>query len=127
MMQGCLPFTFEHSPAMLMQHLHMGATMRDCCCRRATLAHGMGCLFRAKGGMALQAALPGCVDTLAALARASPEGVRLSFLHSLWLTATSAGLAFLPHVKVRCCHHARAAQLEQLCHALPLADQPGHV
>ena len=59
-----------------------------------------GCVFRSKGGMALQAMLPASVDMLTALARAAPEAGRQPFLHSLWLIAISAGLAFVPHVRV---------------------------
>ena len=69
-------------------------------CRRCILALAVGFVFRGKGGMALQAMLPVSVNTIIALARASPEATRQPYLHSLWLIATSAGLAFVPHVRV---------------------------
>ena len=77
-------------------------------CRRSVLALAVGCVFRSKGGMALQAMLPASVDMLTAWARAAPEASRQPFLHSLWLIATSAGLAFVPHVRVS---HVPALQL----------------
>ncbi|KAK9838575.1 hypothetical protein WJX81_008486 [Elliptochloris bilobata] len=67
--------------------------------RRAALALAAGCIFRAKGGIALAAAVGGTASTLIALAASSPPAVHLWLLHGLWLAASAAGLAFLPHVR----------------------------
>ena len=69
------------------------------CVRRAALALAAGCVFRAKGGIALAAAVGGTASTLIALAASSPPSVHLWLLHGLWLVAGAAGLAFLPHVR----------------------------
>ncbi|KAK9798183.1 hypothetical protein WJX73_010462 [Symbiochloris irregularis] len=68
--------------------------------RRATLALAAGCIYRSKGGIALQAAVGATVQTLLALGHSQPPGSsHLWYLHGLWLVANSAGLAFVPHVK----------------------------
>ena len=70
--------------------------------RRAALALAAGSMYRSKGGIALQAAVPVTVQTLLALGRSLPPGqFHLWYLHGLWLVANAAGLAFVPHVKVR--------------------------
>ena len=69
------------------------------CVRRAALALAAGCVFRAKGGIALAAAVGSMASTLVALAASSPPSVHLWLLHGLLLVAGAAGLAFLPHVR----------------------------
>lgn len=67
--------------------------------RRAALAVAAGAIYRSKGGIALQAVVPAAAQTLMAVARGSSASVHLWVLHGLWLTANSAGLAFVPQVR----------------------------
>ncbi|KAK9865210.1 hypothetical protein WJX84_003181 [Apatococcus fuscideae] len=67
--------------------------------RRAALAVSIGCVCRAKGGLALQGLLPTVVETLIAVARQSSGLVAFWAVHGLWLTANAAGLSFISHVK----------------------------
>ena len=69
-------------------------------CRRAALALAAGCIYRSKGGMALQRAVALTADTLVAVAQQGRGTLQLWALHGLWLTANAAGLAFVPHVRV---------------------------
>eukprot|EP00884_Botryococcus_braunii_P001693 jgi/Botrbrau1/11524/Bobra.0393s0003.2 len=67
--------------------------------RRASLALAVGCIYRSKGGIALQSAVELTAQTLMAVARSCPGSVQLWVVHGLWLVANAAGLAFLPHVR----------------------------
>ena len=60
----------------------------------------IGCVCRAKGGLALQGLLPTGVETLIAVARSTGGLVAFWAVHGLWLTANAAGLSFISHVKV---------------------------
>ena len=71
----------------------------DTICRRAALAVSIGCVCRAKGGLALQGLLPTVVETLIAVARQSSGLVAFWTVHGLWLTANASGLSFISHVK----------------------------
>ena len=68
--------------------------------RRACLALAIGCVYRSKGGIALQGAVPKAAETLLAVARGSSGQTHIWLLHALWLLAEAAGLALMPHVKV---------------------------
>ena len=78
-------------------------------CRRAALALALGCVYRSKGGMALQGAVGLAANTLLAVARGSSGSTLLWLLHALWLLANAAGLAFIPNVKVRAMLYKRNA------------------
>lgn len=64
------------------------------------MALAIGCVYRSKGGIALQSAVDLTAQTLMAVARSSPGSVQLWIVHGLWLVANAAGLSFLPHVGV---------------------------
>eukprot|EP00803_Ostreobium_quekettii_P010737 evm.model.scf_1340.1 EVM.evm.TU.scf_1340.1 scf_1340:1414-16767(-) len=66
---------------------------------RETLAVALGCMHRLKGGMALGSVLPVTVETLFSLVSRPVGGVQVWGLHGLWLTATAAGLNYMPFVE----------------------------
>lgn len=61
----------------------------------------LGCIYRSKGGIALRALVGHVAGTLLAVAKASSGVTHVWLLHALWLLANSAGLLFIPNVKVR--------------------------
>ena len=68
------------------------------------MALAAGCMYRSKGGIALQGAVGVTVQTLLALGRSQPASIYHQwYLHGVWLVANAAGLAFVPRVKVRQC------------------------
>ena len=65
-----------------------------------TYALALGCIYRSKGGMALQATISHVSQTLLAVAEVSSGLTSLWLTHALTFVATAAGLSFIPHVKV---------------------------
>ncbi|GMH38796.1 hypothetical protein BSKO_06694 [Bryopsis sp. KO-2023] len=67
--------------------------------RRSGLAFGLGCIFRAKGGMSLQSVIPLGIDTLFSLISRPTADVHFWAFHGLLLSANAAGLAYMPYVR----------------------------
>ncbi|KAF8072444.1 hypothetical protein HT031_000103 [Scenedesmus sp. PABB004] len=66
---------------------------------RAVLCLVLGCVYRAKGGAALQPTVAASVEALVAVA-SRPVGVaHIWALHGLWLVASAAGPGYAAHVK----------------------------
>ncbi|KAL6756313.1 hypothetical protein V8C86DRAFT_2436239 [Haematococcus lacustris] len=66
--------------------------------RRAALALALGCIHRAKGGLALQAHVPVSVGALMAVARRPAGCTAVWALHALSLCAQASGPAFTSHI-----------------------------
>lgn len=81
------------------RNVKMVMSHAGCGCRRACLALALGCVYRSKGGIALQASVGRTAGSLLAVARSSSGPTLAWLLHALWLLANAAGLALLPHVQ----------------------------
>lgn len=68
-----------------------------------TYALALGCIYRSKGGMALQATVSHVSHSLLAVAEVSTGLTCLWLTHALTLVAIAAGLTFIPHVTVKHC------------------------
>lgn len=68
--------------------------------RRALLALALGGVHRARGGLAMQAAVASSTEALVtAASRPGCAAAAVWVLHGLWLVACSAGGAFVPRVR----------------------------
>lgn len=70
-------------------------------CRRSALTLAAGAIHRAKGGMAMRAAVGFTVDTMLAVAASvSNASLHKWLAHSLLLIANAAGPSYVPYVQV---------------------------
>lgn len=86
--------------------------------RKCSLALGLGCIFRLKGGMSTQSMIPPTVDALFSLMKSPAADVHFWALHGLLLLANAAGLAYVPHVEKTlqlCCELMVTQTQEYFC------------